>query len=61
MPTPIIGEQKFSIWNKEYVFGLPNATEASVHVAYVNDIIIDHVLGTIEVVTAVDNSHVPTL
>lgn len=61
MPTPIFGEAKFSIWNKEYVFGITNGTESNVHVAHVNDLVIDYVLGTVEIVTAVDNNHIPTL
>lgn len=61
MPTPIIGEAKFSIWNEEYVYGIPNGTESNVHVAHVNDLVVNYTQGTVQVVTAVDNNHIPTL
>lgn len=61
MPTPIIGEAKFSIWNEEYVYGIPNGTESNVHVAHVNDLVVNYTQGTVQVVTAVDNNHIPAL
>lgn len=61
MPTPIISETKFNIWNSEYVYGLPGQTEASVYVAQVDDLVINYSAGTIDKVVSVNNSHVPTL